>query len=173
MLLDTRKHHVTTMLPKFFCLGLLTSKNQFVHAFSTYIVLVRLTVFRWFQGGVTAAHPSSSCLCCLFTMLTCFFKTSLSLSFWYSSALQTSWARVQGFSLIVTTHNSTALKVSGITEDIFTCSSFWYKKISLSLFSRLYQGTNSTILMDAKQFALTLLLFLLFGLCVFDNLCAT
>ena len=36
----------------------------------------------------------------------------------YSSALQTSLARVQGFSLMVTTHNSTALKENGMTEDI-------------------------------------------------------
>ena len=36
----------------------------------------------------------------------------------YSSALHTSLARVQGFSLMITTHNSTALKVNGMTEDI-------------------------------------------------------
>ena len=48
---DMRKHYVTTMLPKFFCLGLLASKNQFVHAFFTDIVLVRLTVFRPFPAG--------------------------------------------------------------------------------------------------------------------------
>ena len=42
---NMRKHHVTTILPKFFCLRLLTSKNQFVHAFFTDIALVRLTVF--------------------------------------------------------------------------------------------------------------------------------
>ena len=43
-------------------------------------------------------------------------------SFWCfcinSSTLHTSLARVQGFSLMVTTHNSTALKVNGMTEDI-------------------------------------------------------
>ena len=37
----------------------------------------------------------------------------------YSSALHTFVARVQGLSLMVTTHNSTALKVNGMTEDIF------------------------------------------------------
>ena len=52
-------------------------------------------------------------------MLTCFFKTSLALPFFYSSALQTSLARVQVFSLMVTRHNSTALKVNGMTEDMF------------------------------------------------------
>ena len=36
----------------------------------------------------------------------------------YSSALHTSLARVQGFSLVTTTHNSTALKVNGMTGDI-------------------------------------------------------
>ena len=38
------KHHVTTMLPKFFCLKVLASENQFVHACFTDIVLVSLTV---------------------------------------------------------------------------------------------------------------------------------
>ena len=36
----------------------------------------------------------------------------------YSAALHTSLALVQGFSLMITTHNSTASKVNGITEDI-------------------------------------------------------
>ena len=36
----------------------------------------------------------------------------------YSSALHTSLAHVQGFSLMVTKHSSTALKVNGMTEDI-------------------------------------------------------
>ena len=37
----------------------------------------------------------------------------------YSSALHTSLARVQGFSLMIKTHNSAALKLNGMTEDIF------------------------------------------------------
>ena len=36
----------------------------------------------------------------------------------YSSALHSSLARVQGYSLMVTTHNSTILKENGITEDV-------------------------------------------------------
>ena len=87
----------------------------------------------------------------------------------YSSTLQTFLARVQGFSLMVTTHSSTALK----TEDIFIYTSFWVKKvfvsghqtqeramfiptISLSIFSLLLTCINPTMLMDAKQWALTL-----------------
>ena len=46
----------------------------------------------------------------------------------YSSALHTSLARIQGFSLIVTTHKSTALNVNGMTEDAFIYNSFWSKK---------------------------------------------
>ena len=46
----------------------------------------------------------------------------------YSSALQASLARVQGFSLMVTTQNSTALKVNSMTEDIFIYNSFSIKK---------------------------------------------
>ena len=37
----------------------------------------------------------------------------------YLNAIQTSPARVQGFSLMVTTHHSTALKENGMTQDIF------------------------------------------------------
>ena len=41
----------------------------------------------------------------------------------YPSALHTSLACVQGFSLMVTMHNSTELKENGITEDIFIYTS--------------------------------------------------
>ena len=44
----------------------------------------------------------------------------------YLSALHTSLARVQVFSLMVTTHNSTALKANRMTEDV--CNSCWSKK---------------------------------------------
>ena len=37
----------------------------------------------------------------------------------YPSALHISLARVQGFLLMVTTHNFTTLKENGMTEDIF------------------------------------------------------
>ena len=37
----------------------------------------------------------------------------------YSSVLRTFLARVQGFSLMVATYNSTALKVNSMIEDIF------------------------------------------------------
>ena len=49
----------------------------------------------------------------------------------YSSALHTSLAWTQGFSLIVTTHNSTALKENGTMKDIFICSSFWSKNFCI------------------------------------------
>ena len=39
--------------------------------------------------------------------------------FSYLNVLHTSLARVQGFSLMVATHNSSALKANGMTEDIF------------------------------------------------------
>ena len=41
--------------------------------------------------------------------------------------------------------------------------------IFLSLFSRPQENTNPIILVDARQWALTLLLFLLFETCVFDD----
>ena len=50
----------------------------------------------------------------------------------YSSALHTCLAQTKGFSLIVTTHNSTALKTNGMAEDIFIFNSFWVKKFFVS-----------------------------------------
>ena len=49
-------------------------------------------------------------------------------AFPYLIALHTSLARVHVFSLMVTTHNSTALKANAMTEDIFVCNSCWSKK---------------------------------------------
>ena len=91
--------------------------------------------------------------------------------FSHLNALHISLAPVQGFSLIVTTHNSIALNENGITEDIFYI--FWWSKnfvsrqqtqnrpiflstIFVFLFSRLLSYTNPTILMGAKQKVLTL-----------------
>ena len=78
---------------------------------------------------------------------------------------------------------------NGMTENIFICSSFWSKKslysdtrhkkanimptIFMSVFSCLQQHTNLAILMDVKQEALILFLFMLSGPCVFDNRCPT
>ena len=49
----------------------------------------------------------------------------------YSSALHIPLARAQGLSLMVTTDNSTALKVNSITEDILICSSFRSKRFCI------------------------------------------
>ena len=49
----------------------------------------------------------------------------------YSSVLQTSLARVQGFSLMVITHNFTALKVNGMTEDILFVLHFGSKNFCI------------------------------------------
>ena len=161
-----RKQPIATMLSECFCFWLLTTKNQFLHTLLIDIVIVGLTVFRLFKGHAVAARPSSSCLCCLFSMLTCFFKTSLALPFLCSSALQASLARVQGFSLMVTTHNSTALKVNGMTEGIFvlvlfgskdfcirspdTIKSMFMPTMLLHPFFHLLTSTNPSILMGAK-----------------------
>ena len=50
----------------------------------------------------------------------------------YSSVLHTSLARIQGFPLMITAHNSTALKTNGMTEDIFIFNSFWVKNFFVS-----------------------------------------
>ena len=104
----------------------------------------------------------------------------------YSSALQTSLACVQGLSLMVTTHNSTAaLREGDITEDIFIFSSFRSKffciwpsdtkrpvfmsTIFLPLAFHPQEHTNPSILMDAKQWLRALLLLRIFGSCVYYN----
>ena len=95
----------------------------------------------------------------------------------YPRALHVSLARVLDFSLMVTTNNSTVLKVNSMTEDIFICIFFWSKSsciwspdtkiptymptIFLSLFSRLLTCTNPAILMDDKQLTLSLPAFLM------------
>ena len=63
----------------------------------------------------------------------------------YSSALHTSLARIRDFPLMVTTHNSTALKVNGMTEDIFICSSFLVKKFLYPIIrhKKLYSSSSS------------------------------
>ena len=86
----------------------------------------------------------------------------------YSSALHTSLAPVQGFSLMVTTHDSTALKTNGMTEDILflvllgqkmfasghqTKSPMFTATVFLFLFYHPQEHTNPSILMGAKQWA--------------------
>ena len=107
----------------------------------------------------------------------------------YPSALHTSLARVQGFSLLITTHNSTALKVNGMTEDILFVVLFaqrvfasgyqtqkgpiFIPTIFLFFFSCLLTCTNPATLMDAEQWVKALLLLRLFEPSVFYNRCAT
>ena len=96
------------------------------------------------------------------------------MAFPYSSALQTSLARAQGFSLMVATHNSTALEANGITEDIFIFLVFLGQKIFyiqlsdtkspclmptifLSLVFHPREHNNPNILMGAKQWVRDLL----------------
>ena len=92
----------------------------------------------------------------------------------YSSALHTSLVRTQGFSLMVTTHNFTALRTNGMTKDILIFNSFRPKnflylvirhKKGLYLspqffwfFFRLLTYINPNILMGAKQWRRALLL---------------
>ena len=73
--------------------------------------------------GVPAAdtvHALPNChLWAYFSGLTWAFMTwAVLVASPYSSALHSSLARVQGYSLMVTTHNSTILKENGITEDV-------------------------------------------------------
>ena len=86
----------------------------------------------------------------------------------YSCALHISLTHVQDFSLMITTDNSTALKLNSMTEDNFICTSFLGQKvfvscqkaqkkpiftstIFLSLFFHIQEHTNRSTLMDTKQ----------------------
>ena len=83
----------------------------------------------------------------------------------YFSALHISLVGVQDFSLIVTTHNSTALKINGMTEEILFAVLFGQEIFvsghqtqkshvyahNFSAFFCLLTCTNPTTLMDAKQ----------------------
>ena len=130
LLPNMRKHHIAAMLLPL-AVGF---QNQFIHNLLIDIVIVGLTVFRPFQG-VHRWDASFQLMLMLFVFNAyMLFKTSLALPFLYSSPLQVSLARVQGFSLIVTMHNSTALKTNGMTEDIlfivlFRPKHFWYPVI--------------------------------------------
>ena len=63
-------------------------------------------------------------LCWIFWLVQWYLTTPLT-AFSYFNALHTSLAKIQSLSLMVTTHNSTALKVNGMTEDIFFSSCLW------------------------------------------------
>ena len=63
----------------------------------------------------------------LFSLLH-WFLTMFAVFLLYSSVVQTSLVRAQGFSLMVTTYNYTELKINGI----FICASFWIKKTFVS-----------------------------------------
>ena len=120
------------MLSEVFCYRLLTSKNQFVH---TFLIDVNI-IFLWILWPIDWCNRSGHIahlilLGIIFRPDMSFYDMSCFLL--YSSALHTSLARVQGFPLMITTHNSTALKKNGMTEDIFICSSFWSKNFLSSV----------------------------------------
>ena len=62
----------------------------------------------------------------------------------YYSSLYFSLTRVQGFSLMITIHNSTALKENGMTEDIFI--KFWGPARSFLHFAQNYPSSVSKTL---------------------------
>ena len=117
------KHHVLTMLPKFFCLRLLTWKQKLIHSFFND-VNVELWWVPWPTHSCNRSRYTTHLILLSVVFLTTMVFDNVSSFLLYVSALHTSLARVQGFSLMVATHNSTVLKVNGTTEDIFICNSF-------------------------------------------------
>ena len=116
--------HYNNAFWSFFCLRLLTSKNQFVHTFLIDVNIIFCESF----GQLIGVH-----IAC--TLLIWYSMYTANLIIWVAVGLYDVWSfwcfciifkypadllsTCQGFSLMVPTHNSTALKVNGMTEDIF------------------------------------------------------
>ena len=114
------EHHITTMLSDVFCIRLLTSKNQFVHGLLIDVIVICSRVL----GRIHEVRFINE-LCQLPLMDIIFSTAKVLYNIGGLSGLAifqhpyTSLARVQGFYLMVTTHNSNALKDNGMAEDIF------------------------------------------------------
>ena len=121
------EHHVTTMLSEVFCLRLLTLKNQFVHTFLTDV----MDTFSRFVGPIHEV-PRRGELVQLPLMSVIFSATR---DLYNISGLFVTFKRLAGFLGTCSRffvdghgHNSTALKVNGMTEDMFIDSSLWSKE---------------------------------------------
>ena len=126
------EQHNTTMLPKSFCFWLLTGKQELIHPFLTGVNIVFLWILCPIRRFRFRNEPVNCYLWVWFSWLQrCLTISAALVALPYSIVLHTSLARVQDFSLMVTMHNSTALKENDMAEDIFVCSSFWSKNFSI------------------------------------------
>ena len=128
-----REQHIATIYSEFFCFWLLAWKQQLIHSFLISVNIIFLRIL----------EPIDWCICSMYTA----HLILMSDIFWaavglydvavfdvfasYSSTLHTSLERIQGFSLMVTTHNSTTLKVNDMTEDILFVVLFPPKKFCI------------------------------------------
>ena len=108
------------MLSDVFCIRLLTSKNQFVHGLLIDVIVICSRVLRPIHEVRFRNELCQLPLMDIISLLQrCFTISAALVVLPYSSAPYASLTLVQGFSLMVTTHNSTALKENGMAEDIF------------------------------------------------------
>ena len=129
LLPNMRKQHISTMISECFCFWLLAWKYYLMHPFLVDVISYFCESF----GHLIGVHAACTLLIWYFWVIV----SGLQWAFMmfavfdvfasYSSVLHTSLARVQGFSLMITTYISTALKENGMTEDIFICSSFFFR----------------------------------------------
>ena len=120
LLPNMRKQHIAAVSPEVFCLWLLTWKYYLIHPLFFDVIVVFSRVLGSIVWGACSRHLDQ------LPLMSEIFRVDMSFLTWavlvalpYSSVLHTSLARIQGFSLMVTSHKSTALKETGMTEDIF------------------------------------------------------
>ena len=130
---NMRKQHIKIVPSEVFCLWLLAWKQQLVHPFLISVIVIFSRVLGSIHGVSCRWKLVQLPLMNLIFSAT---KGLYNIILLYSSAPQTSLASVQGFSLMITTHNSTALKENGMAEDIFI--KFWAPARSLGIFYPVY-----------------------------------
>ena len=123
-----RKQHIAGMSSEVFCLWLLTWKYFLIHPFLIDVIVI-------FSGVLRPIHEvrfrneldQLILMSVIFSTTKVLYNISSLGGLAISRCPENSLARVQGFSLMVTTHNSTALKENGMADDIFIFNSFWVK----------------------------------------------
>ena len=126
-----RKQHIAAVSSEFFCLRLLTFKNQFAHSFLTDVIVIFSRVLGPIHEVRFRNEPCQlSRMSIIFSTTKVLYKISSLSGFAILNALYTSLARVQDFSLIVTTQFY-YIKENGMTEDILFVVHLWSKKFCI------------------------------------------
>ena len=118
LLSNMRNQHITAVSSEVFCFWLMTWKYYLIHPLFIDVNIVFLRIFWPIHRFPCSSETTHLILLGLYNISGLFviFKCPADLL-----------GTCPGFSLMVTTHNSTALKENGMTEEIFICCSFWVK----------------------------------------------